>query len=59
MPCEQIFCLRSRRPTAGVSRLGGERGQAAEMGKAQSQDKSQNNAVRTPSRLHAVLGGFP
>jgi hypothetical protein len=24
--------------------------------KAQSHEKSQNNAVRTPSRLHALLG---
>lgn len=42
--------------TAGVSRLGWERGLTVETEKAQSPEKTQNNAARTPSRLHAVLG---
>jgi len=45
--------------TVGVTRLGWERGFAAETEKAPSREKCQNNAARTPSRLHAVLGaGF-
>jgi hypothetical protein len=43
------------RLTAGVSRLGWECGLAAETGKIPSREKAQNNAARTPSRLHAVL----
>ena len=46
------------RLTAGVSRLGWERGHAAETVKSPKPDKSQNNAARTPSRLHAVLARF-
>jgi hypothetical protein len=38
--------------------LGGERGLAAETEKTPSRDKSSNNAARTPSRLHAVLGAL-
>jgi len=43
-------------PTVCVSRLGWERGLAAETEKTQSLEKAQNDAARTPSRLHAVLG---
>jgi len=46
------------RLTACVSRLGWERGHAAETVKSPKPDKSQNNAARTPSRLHAVLARF-
>jgi len=38
--------------------LGWERGFTVETGKTQSREKSPNNAARTPSRLHAVLGGY-
>ena len=48
----------TKRLTIGVSRLGWERGLAAETGKTRSHEKSQNNAARTPSRLHAVLGAL-
>jgi hypothetical protein len=37
--------------------LGWEGGLAAETEKTPSHEKSQNNAARTPSRLHALLAG--
>ena len=50
----QVYFVRL---TASVSRLGWGRGLAAETEKTPSRTKSRNNAVRTPSRLHAVLDG--
>ena len=62
--CKRVSCFieliysQPSRPTAGVSRLGWERGLAVETEKAPSREKAPNNAARTPSRLHAVLGSL-
>lgn len=53
--CIEIFYTTSQ-PTVGVRRLGWEREQAAETEKNPKPRKLPKNAVRTPSRLHAVLG---
>ena len=52
------FHLSDKRLTAGVTRLGWERGLADETEKTPSREKAPNNAARTPSRLHAELGSF-